>query len=128
MSAKIQAKTRALQWAGLLATLSYSSYQEASSADGVDSSDKTLAARVQQPLLPLRLYGCGAHVCKNPGRGAQSVTGSARAPVTTDTYPTTSPWAGRVTPENKLLAARLRLPLISPRLDSYGVDVRGIPA
>ncbi len=80
MSAEIQVETRALQRAGLFTTLSY---QEASLADSVDSSGKTLAARVHQPLLPLRLYGCGAHVCRNPDRGAQSVTGSARVTVTT---------------------------------------------
>ena len=80
MSAEIQAETRALQRAGLFTTLSH---QQASLADGVDSSDKTLAARVHQPLLPSRLHSCGANVCRNPGRGAQSVTGSARVTVTT---------------------------------------------
>jgi hypothetical protein len=70
MSAEIQAKTRALQRAGLFTTLSP---QEASSADGVDSSDKTLAARVHQPLLSLRLYGCGAYVCRNPGRNTRYI-------------------------------------------------------
>ena len=80
MSAEFQTETRAQQRAGLFTTLSH---QQASLADGVDSSDKTLAARVHQPLLPLRLHGCGAHVCKFPDRGAQSVTGSARVTVTT---------------------------------------------
>ena len=90
MSAEIQAETRALQVARHHKTSSYSSYQEASSADGVDSSDKTLAAREHLRLLLLRLYGYGAHVCRNPGRGAQSVTGIARASVA----PYTSPTAG----------------------------------
>ena len=80
MSAEIQTETRAQQRAGLFTTLSH---REASLAECVDSSDKTLAARVHQPLLSLRLYGCWAHVCKNPGRGAQSVTGFALTPVTT---------------------------------------------
>ena len=54
-----------------------------SSADGVDSSDKTLAAHAHLRLLLLRLHRCGAHICKNPVRGAQSVTGSTRVTVTT---------------------------------------------
>ena len=47
------------------------------SAVPVDSSDKTLAARVHLRLVLLRLYGCGAHVCKNPGRNTRSTAGWA---------------------------------------------------
>ena len=65
MSAKVQAETRTLQCSWLVTTLSH---QEASSAGGVDSSDKTLAARVHLRLASLRWYGCGAHVCKFPDR------------------------------------------------------------
>ena len=36
------------------------------------SEDKILTARVHQPLHPLRLYCCGPHVCRNPGRYTRS--------------------------------------------------------
>ena len=42
------------------------------SAVPVDSQDTTSAARVHQPLHPLRLYGCGPHVCRNPGQNTRS--------------------------------------------------------
>ena len=74
MSAEIQAETRAQQRAGLFTTLSH---QEASSAEGVDSSDKTLAERVHLRLVSLRLHGCGTHVCRNLDQYTRSTTGWA---------------------------------------------------
>ena len=116
MSAEIQAKTRALQRAGLFTTLSH---QQASLADGVDPSDKTLAARVHQPLLPLRLYCCGSHVCRNPDRNTRSTGGWAPSHV----IKPGGTLSDGVDSSDKTLAARVHQPLHLSRLHSCGAHV-----
>ena len=116
MSAEIQAKTRALQRAGLFTTLSH---QQASLADGVDPSDKTLAARVHLRLVPFRLNGCGAHVFRNPDRNTRSTGGWAPSHV----IKPGGTLSDGVDSSDTTLAARVHQPLHLSRLHSCGAHV-----
>ena len=116
VSPEIQAKTRALQRAELFTTLSH---QEASLADGVDPSDKTLAARVHLRLVPFRLNGCGAHVCRNPDRNTRSTGGWAPSHV----IKPGGTLSDGVDSSDKTLAARVHQPLLPPRLYGCGTHV-----
>jgi hypothetical protein len=93
-------------------------------AGRVANGNRILTGRLSLKVPVACRHGCGAGLREFPGRGAQSVTGSARAPVTLCTFPPEGSWAAHVANGNRILTERLSLKVLSAYPHGCGAGLR----